>query len=600
MRKLLLVISLLFCLAIAGKAQYYLRGEIRDEKGNEISNVKTFLFSRGYIGFLSSSFGIPSRLSIDTITLIAEGYETLKSPVQTNKFQKLVMKMQQATARLTQQHLSSVTKNLKTNRQTIFPQEGESYTNLVENNFVSTLQAPETGFALHVDRAAYSNIRRFLTNDNPAPPDAVRIEEMLNYFNFTLPAVDEDDEEAPARGFTCATQLTTTPWNKENQLLFVNLKAPKLNLAGLPPSNLVFLIDVSGSMDKPNRLPLIQSAFKLLVENLRAIDTVSIVVYGGDIGVKLAPTSGADKQKINDAIDLLVPNGDTPGAGAIKLAYTKAEQSFNSKGNNRVIMATDGDFNVGETSEKALEDLITKEKMSGIYLTCLGVGMGNYKDSKLEMLAKRGNGNFAYLDNINEAEKVLITEFTKTLYAVASDAFVNITFNPKMVKEYRLIGFDNKLDALSDSTSELEGGEVGSGHSMVAVFEIVPQISNKTLTNNDTLIAGRYGSIKLHYKLPSEKKEKIVQQFTIPINYVPIEQADETIRFATSVAMFGELLKQSRFVKDYTWDNAKLLAQQAGKKKLSPLQTEYLGLLDKAKKIYAPAKKKKKNGSEED
>lgn len=598
MRKLLLVISLLFCLLHAGKTQYYLRGEIRDEKGNEVSNIKTYLFSRGYIGFISSSFGIPSRLALDTITLIAEGYETLKMAVQTSQFQKITMKMQASTARLAQQHLSSVTKNLRTNRQTIFPQNGESYSTLIENDFVSCMHAPETGFALHVDRAAYSNIRRFLSNGNPAPTDAVRIEEMLNYFNFSLPAVDEEDDET-THGFTCSTQLTSAPWNKENQLLFINLRAPKLNLTGLPPSNLVFLIDVSGSMDKPNRLPLIQSAFKLLVENLRAVDTISIVVYGGDIGVKLAPTSGADKKKINDAIDLIIPNGDTPGAGAIKMAYSKAEESFNPKGNNRVIMATDGDFNVGESSEKALEDLITKEKMSGIYLTCLGVGMGNYKDSKLEMLAKRGNGNFAYLDNMNEAEKVLITEFTKTLYAVASDAFVNISFNPKMVKEYRLVGFDNKMDALADSTSELEGGEVGSGHSMLAVFEIVPQISNKMLSNNDTLIAGRYGTIKLHYKLPSEKKERILQQFTIPLNYVPIEQTDETIRFATSLTMFGELLKQSRFAKSYTWDDVRTLAQQACRKRPTALQTEFITLIDKAKKIYSPSKKKKKS-SEED
>lgn len=598
MRKLLLVISLLLCLMYAGKAQYYLRGEIRDEKGNEVSNVKTYLFSRGYIGFLSSSFGIPSRLPVDTITLIAEGYETLKMPVHTSQFQKITLKMQPATAKLAQQHLASVTKNLQTNRQTIFPQNGESYTTLIENGFVSCLQSPETGFALHVDRAAYSNIRRFLNNGNPVPTDAVRIEEMLNYFNFSLPAVDEEEEEV-TRGFTCATQLTTSPWNKENQLLFINLKAPKLDLTGLPPSNLVFLIDVSGSMDKPNRLPLIQSAFKLLVENLRAVDTLSIVVYGGDIGVKLAPTSGAEKKKINDAIDLIIPNGDTPGAGAIKLAYAKAEESFNPKGNNRVIMATDGDFNVGESSEKALEDLITKQKMSGIYLTCLGVGMGNYKDSKLEMLAKRGNGNFAYLDNMNEAEKVLITEFTKTLYAVASDAFVNISFNPRMVKEYRLIGFDNKMDALADSTSELEGGEVGSGHSMLAVFEIVPQISNKTLSNNDTLIAGRYGTIKLHYKLPSDKKERILQQFTIPLNYVPIEQSDETIKFASSLTMFGELLKQSRFAKNYTWEDVRAMAQQACRKKPTALQTEFLTLIDKARKIYSPSKKKKKNSEEE-
>ena len=592
MKKKLLVILLSSILSFTGSAQYYIRGAINDEKGKPLSNVKINLFSKGYIGLFSGSCGIPSSLKMDTICLEAEGYEPLRTAINTSQFQQFTLKLLPAV-KPPQQHLSSVTKNLFASGKHSFGQTNESYSNQIQNDFVSCAEYPETGFALHVDRASYSNIRRMINSQSFVPPDAVRIEEMLNYFNFKLLPPEDEADLPPPTGFTCNTQVTAAPWNKTNQLLFVNLKAPKLNLDNLPPSNLVFLIDVSGSMDKPNRLPLIQSAFKLLVENLRAIDTLAIVVYGGDIGIKLAPTSGADKKKINDAIDLLVPNGDTPGAGAIKAAYTEAAKSFNPNGNNRVIMATDGDFNVGESSEKALEELITQQKQSGIYLTCLGLGMGNYKDSKLETLAKRGNGNFAYLDHLNEAEKVLVKEFTKTMYAVANDAFVHINFNPRMVKEYRLIGFDNKIEALNDSTSQLEGGEVGSGHSLVAIFEIVPDPQNAANINSDIIVVGRYGTIKLQYKQPLSKEKKI-QQFTIPANYIPFDQTDMAIQQAVGVAMFGELLKQSKFAKTYSWDEVRSISYNATRKNNSVLNKELLTLIDKAKKIYTSGKKRKK------
>ena len=278
------------------------------------------------------------------------------------------------------------------------------------------------------------------------------------------------------------TTLSSCPWNADNQLFYINLSSKKLNLDTLPPSNLVFLIDISGSMDMPNRLPLLKSAFRFLVNNLRDKDSVAIVVYGGTIGTMLNTTSGGEKEKILKAIDELVPGGSTPGESGIKLAYSVARNHFIKGGNNRVILATDGDFNVGLKTEEELDELITQQRESGIYLTCLGVGMGNYKDSKIQTLAKKGNGNFAYLDNFKEAEKVLLTEFTQTLYAVADDVYMNVEFNPEYVKEYRLIGFDNKVGALKDSLSIIEGGEIGSGHSMVAMFEIVPTDINKGLS----------------------------------------------------------------------------------------------------------------------
>ena len=311
----------------------------------------------------------------------------------------------------------------------------ETYASIVENKFVNASRFPATGISLNIDRASYSNIRRFLSSNSIVPPDAVRIEEMLNYFNlnYTEPAGNDP--------FAIKTQLTSCPWNPANQLFYIDLSAKKLNLDTLPPSNLVFLIDVSGSMDMTNRLPLLKSAFRLLVNNLRAKDSVAIVVYGGITGIMLNTTSGAEKEKILTAIDELTPGGSTPGESGINLAYSLAKRHFIVGGNNRVILATDGDFNVGLKTEEELDELISRNKESGIYLTCLGVGMGNYKDSKIQTLARKGNGNFSYLDNFNEAEKVLMKEFTQTLYAVADDAIYECEFNPEYVKEYRLLGF---------------------------------------------------------------------------------------------------------------------------------------------------------------
>jgi Ca-activated chloride channel family protein len=424
------VIWVILCsLAIpSAYSQFYLRGEIKDERGRLLEGVKINIASKGsfpYYSGNSGTFGISTSLTSDTITLNFDGYETLRALIDTRRFQNLVMKMLPTTAHLYNKKLSSATTNLKAESSGLFSVMGESYSNLVENIFIDAGKYPETGFALNIDQASYSNMRRFLSNEMLVPTDAIRIEELLNYFNYTKPA------DVPTGGqFSCKTQLTDCPWKQDDQLLFLNITAPKLNLDNIPPSNLVFLIDISGSMDKPNRLPLLQSAFKLLVDNLREKDTLAIVTYGGGIGIALAPTGGNNKQKIKDVIDSLVASGDTPGEGAIRIAYDLAKKTFIENGNNRVILATDGDFNIGQTSEKELEDMIARYKQTGIYLTCLGVGMGNYKDSKLEALAKKGNGNFAYIDNLQEAQKVLVTEFTKTIYAVANNAFLKIRFKP--------------------------------------------------------------------------------------------------------------------------------------------------------------------------
>jgi Ca-activated chloride channel family protein len=569
-------------------SQFYLRGIVHDESGKTLYNVKIQLFSKGSVPFYtgnSGAFGIPTSLAIDTITLQAQGYETLHCAVESAKFQSLVLKMLPATESLYRHRLSSVIKDkLNMQHDEIYYHGGESYSTLVENGFVDADKLPQTGFSMNIDMASYSNIRRFINIETRVPPDAVRIEEMLNYFNFP-------NSNTLQNTFACQTKITSCPWDVNNELFFLNLQAPRVDVSNIPPTNLIFLIDVSGSMDQSNRLPLLKSAFKQLVDNLRPQDSVGIVVYGGGVGVWLTPTSGMDKEKINGAIDKLEAGGETPGAAAIVTAYGLAERSFNRNANNRVILATDGDFNVGQSTEKELEDLIEKYKQSGIFLTCIGVGMGNYKDSKLEALAKRGNGNFAYVDNLREAEKVLITEFTKTLYAVADDCYAGVTFNPAMVKQYRLIGFENKIDAIADTSSQLEGGEIGTGHTLTAVFEITPAVQNFEALNNGEK-QDEIASIKLQYRLPQQADDKY-QIFKAQNNYSDINKTDSSDRLAASIVMFGELLKQSGFAKKYTWDDVMALAKTAVNRN-DYLQAEFLDLIEKARKIYTDGKKKRR------
>jgi Ca-activated chloride channel family protein len=416
------------------------------------------------------------------------------------------------------------------------------------------------------------------------PPDAVRIEEMLNYFNlnYNLP---------PGKNvFDVRTTLTSCPWNAENQLFYVNLSSKKINIDTLPPSNLVLLIDISGSMDMANRLPLLKSAFRLLVNNLRDKDSVAIVVYGGLTGIMLNPTSGSEKEKILKAIDELIPGGSTPGESGIRLAYRVARHHFIKGGNNRVILATDGDFNVGLKTDEELDELISQHRASGIYLTCLGVGMGNYKDSKIQTLAKKGNGNFSYLDNFQEAEKVLLKEFTQTLYAVADDVYMNVAFNSEYVKEYRLIGFDNRIGALKDSLSVIEGGEIGSGHSMVAVFEVVPTDNNKDAVR-DNFTLGNFADIRIQYRLPNDSVHQHAQ-FASNFDYVPFNDLSRCYRFSAAVIMFGSLLKESSFTKDISWNEVLSLAENSSERS-DQLQKEFISLVQQAKTLYTKVKKKK-------
>lgn len=585
--KRLFIYLLILIPAIQVNAQYYLRGDIKDEKNQGLQNArifvqsaKTFYYSGTYGGF-----GFKMASLYDTLTVTLDGYEPKTVRVKADQWQVIVLKLSEVSASKNKPKLISITKDIRESSRYNWYVEDETYFQLVENSFVNAVHYPNTGFALNVNKASYSNVRRFLNSGSTVPPDAVRIEEMINYFNLYYHEPEKGDV------FRLGSQLTSCPWDEHKQLLFLNVSARKLDLDKVPPGNFVFLIDVSGSMDMPNRLPLIKAAFQLFVKNLRPIDTVSIVMYGGTVGIWLQPTSGAEKEKIIESIESLTAAGDTPGESAIRAAYKLAEKTFIKGGNNRVILATDGDFNVGETTEKALDELITKQRQTGIFLTCLGVGMGNFKDSKLQTLAKKGNGNYAYLDDIGEAEKVLVKELTQTFYAVADDVFMNVSFNPAMVKQYRLIGFDNRKDAVTDSTSYLEGGEIGSGNSTLAVFELIPTQQN--LLTRNTSLTDDIATMSLRYSLCNDTSHTS-RDYKVSNNFVPAALIDRDLKFVTAVTMFALKLKQSQYISgSIDWPFIKSVALEATDRS-NYLQNEFLTLLDKAEKIYGAKKKKKK------
>jgi Ca-activated chloride channel family protein len=460
----------------------------------------------------------------------------------------------------------------------------ETYADLLENKWVSTSAFPTTGLSLTVDQASYSNIRRFISRGAYVPIDAVRVEEIFNYFPTLY------NPPADSAVFSVSSRVGPCPWNWNSHLLQINLSARKLNLDSLPPAHLVFLIDISASMDMPNRLSLLQSGFRMLLSNLREKDSVSIVVYGGMTAVLVRALSGCERDSLTKVINGLVPGGATPGESGIRLAYQVAKQHFIEGGNNRVILATDGDFNVGLKTESDLEDLISIQREQGIYLTCLGVGMGNYKDSKIQLLAERGNGNFAYLDQEKEAERVLMTEFTKTLYAVADDVYMNVSFDVALVKNYRLIGFDNKAGTLLDSLAQLEGGEIGSGHTLTALFEIEPTEAFKSVAYKkqdlDT-IAG----IQLLYHLPGDTVQQKAQ-IRIPLYYVYLEQELKQSMFMAGLAQFGMLLKGSSFINKSDWNDLLQLGEQVVDLNDSA-QVEWLTLVRQCRELYD--KKKKRN-----
>lgn len=456
----------------------------------------------------------------------------------------------------------------------------ESYKPITENPFKLTACEPVSTFAADIDRASYSNVRRFLKSNSLPPADAVKVEEMINYFDYDYPASASKDP------YSIYTELTGCPWNNQHQLMRIALKCKK-NIAEQQAANLVFLVDVSGSMNSPDRLPLVVESFELLLDSLSPTDRVAIVTYAGKPGLALESTPVSEKEKILKVLENLSAGGSTAGGKGIELAYETARNNFIEGGNNRVILATDGDFNVGVTSYSELERLIEEEKQSGIFLTCLGFGTGNYKDDIMEVLADKGNGNYYYIDQIGEAKRVLQKEFRGTLNVMAKDVKLQAEFNPKFVASYRLVGYENRLLDKEDFDNDAkDAGELGEGHTLTALYEIVPvsasEKMNDSLNCNKNLFSpesNELSVIRTRYKLPDGFKSRRKDFFVIN-NVIPFERASANTRLAASVAMMGMLLRNSEQAGSSSSEKIKqIINTMAGNEYV----TEFLGLVN----IYA-------------
>ncbi len=443
-------------------------------------------------------------------------------------------------------------------------QNDESYAHIQENKFKRVSLNPLSTFSIDVDKASYSNVRRMINNGQKVPFDAVKIEEMINYFDYQYP---QPKDEHP---FAIHTEVAKTPWNATTKLVKIGLQGKTFEQEDLPASNLTFLIDVSGSMGAQNKLPLLKAAFKLLVNQLRAKDKVSIVVYAGAAGVVLKPTSGNKKETILRALQNLESDGATAGGKGIELAYKLAEKNFKKSGNNRVILATDGDFNVGASSDKKMEELIVEKRKSGVFLSVLGFGYGNYKDAKLETLADKGNGNHAYIDSMQEAQKVFGKEFGGTLHTIAKDVKIQVEFNPNKVKGYRLIGYENRMlndeDFLDDT---IDAGELGAGHKVTALYEIilsgekseflkdVPELKYKSSQKMQSVNNNELFTVKFRYKKPSGTQS--IEMVKVQENI--ILKPSQEMQFASAVALFGMKLRKSQYTKNIEKDIILALAK---------------------------------------
>jgi Ca-activated chloride channel family protein len=467
----------------------------------------------------------------------------------------------------------------------------DEYERLYENDFLSAKDNPLSTFSIDVDKASYSIVRRFLHNSQMPYQDAVRIEELVNYFTYDYP------KPTDTHPFSIYTELADCPWNSAHKLLHIGLQGKTVPMQNLPPSNLVFLIDVSGSMEGPDRLDLVKASFALLTKQLRAIDRVAIVVYAGNAGLVLPSTSGAEKKKILDALGRLEAGGSTAGGQGIELAYKVAKENFVKGGNNRVILATDGDFNVGVSSTSELIRMVEEKRNEGIFLTVLGFGMGNYKDERMEQLADKGNGNYAYIDNLMEGKKVFVSEFGGTLFTIAKDVKIQVEFNPAKVKSYRLIGYENRMLKKEDfNDDKKDAGEIGSGHSVTAIYEVelgdgrhgdgktdklkyqTSEVASSATQSNELC------TIKLRYKAPDGEVSKLIER-TVPAQPVALEQASPTFRFAAAVAEFGLLLRNSEHKGQASYQQVLELATEAKGNDEEGYRAEFIGLVKQAKLI---------------
>jgi len=467
----------------------------------------------------------------------------------------------------------------------------ESYSTIHENEFKDVYFNPLSTFSIDVDAASYSNIRRFINRGKLPPKDVVRIEEMINYFNYDYPQPKGDDP------FSVNCELSKCFWQPDNLLLQIGLQGIDISVDNLPPSNIVFLIDVSGSMGTQMKLPLLKQAFKMLTSKLREKDLISIVVYAGSSGLVLPPTKGSKKKEIIESLDRLKAGGSTAGGQGLRLAYKIAEENFLPDGNNRIILATDGDFNVGPSSNAEMERLVEEKRDKGIDISVLGFGMGNYKDDKMEIIADKGNGNYSYIDNLTEAKKVLVNEFGGTLFTIAKDVKLQLEFNPANVKSYRLIGYVNRLlDEEDFENDKKDAGEIGAGHTVTALYEIVLKDSdfetntsnvelkyqeNRSKMKNNKKYSDELLTLKLRYKDPKESKSKLIEK-VIEKKVIPSKKTSNNFKFSSAVAGFGMLLRDSKYKGNLTYDSVLVLAKSAKGKDEEGYRAELISLIENA------------------
>lgn len=474
----------------------------------------------------------------------------------------------------------------------------EDYDHIVENNFLAASQNPLSTFSIDVDQASYSNVRRFLQGGSLPPAGAVRIEELINYFDYQYAKPEGD------MPFAVYTEMGVCPWSPQHKLVHIGLQGKEIPVNNLPASNLVFLIDVSGSMDEWNKLTLVQESLKMLTDQLREQDKVAIVVYAGNAGLVLPSTSGINKTSIKEAISNLEAGGSTAGGEGIKLAYKIALDNFIKGGNNRVILATDGDFNIGASSDDDMVRLIEQERERGVYLSVLGFGMGNYKDNKMQLLADNGNGNHSYIDNLNEAKKVLVNEFGNTLFTIAKDVKIQVEFNPANVQAYRLIGYENRILAAQDfNDDKKDAGELGSGHTVTALYEIIPagvkddftkgvdslkyQPNKKGLVSNTNELM----TIKLRYKKPDENNSNVIS-VAVSNDDALLDQSTNNFRFSAAVAEFGMLLRHSEYVQQSNFQQVVSLAKSSLGADAHGYRNEFIQLVKSAETLTKNIAKK--------
>ncbi len=540
---LLLYIPVLF-FSTSLSAQYYFTGEVTDVHGDKLPNVSILVKSTGdlYRTGTGGSFEIVTRKTDDSLLFAAAGYEPYTTAIRASDFLQIILKMQ--PLRLTRKH-----------------------------RILTTALGNEVSFPADINGLSYNMVHRFVDMGMTVPAEAIRIEEMLNYFNFYYEKPEADSM------FHFSSGLLPCPWELSHRLLYVNVNTRIIDRELAPPSNLVFLIDASGSMDMPDKIPLIKTGFRSLITNLRDLDTVSLVIYGSKVGVVLQGVPGSHKGQILSAIEGLWPDGPSPGIRGMKLAYEVARQQWIEGGTNKVVLITDGDISDGATTREDLEETISAQSRQGIQLTCLGLGMDSAKNSELPWLAEAGKGHFAAIGDAREAEKVLLSELAGNICTVADSVCITAGFDTTLVNEYRLIGFENRVDS-SDTMLRLEGGQISSGHSLLALFELIPK--------KDSIGIENIAAIRIHYTLPG-KKGILLMDYNCPNRLVSFEKAAGGERKAACIALFGMKLKQSGYASGIAWADIEKMTRKNFSVN-NALDRDYITLVVKARKIYEHAK----------